>query len=72
MLNIKKNWFKGTAILEANWDAIKDAIESWASNLNLGLDQIGFDVFGSSYALNTDGIGTLPKDVSAQIESVKN
>lgn len=72
LLNIKKNWFKGTAILEANWDAIKDAIESWASNLNLGLDQIGFDVFGSSYALNTDGIGTLPKDVSAQIESVKN
>lgn len=71
-LDIKKNWFKGSTIEEANWDAIRDSVESFAGFVKLGLQQVGADVFGAAYPINNDGVGTLPQDVSAKIQAIKN
>ena len=55
VLNITKNWYKGTVVKEGNWDEIEDKMEAWAADTRLNVYQLSRDAYGRNYDFNNSG-----------------
>ncbi len=69
ILTISKNWFTGTTVQETNWDRIRTPLLDWASRINLALQQITLDAFGS-YNINTTGAPSLATNLQDQVTAI--
>jgi hypothetical protein len=63
VLDIDKNWFRGTTVREINWDNINDPVLEWAEFMVKDVDQLRLDVFGSTYSFDNDGLANLPNPI---------
>jgi hypothetical protein len=59
VLDISKNWNKGTTVREVNWDNIRDPLISWAQDMVDDVNQLRLDLFGSTYSFDNDGLANM-------------